>query len=554
MRLPAKLLIALQCSIAIQAFCNFSVRADTNELKLGFDAYQQKNYAEAIKHLDKYLATNKPDARTIYYLALANLQNGQSNRAKQLFQYIVKAFPSTVEARQAQTTLTKLGVPSETSAATTDSTSSDEAKAAETAAKMFDGKYKDKRIVLTDEAYRKEYATIPTQVSIPVTHTAHGDIVTGTIDGQGFYLQFSHSWETRLSLADLAKAKIPEPKRPPDDKEGTVPLWKMVVDLNLGGVKRKVPATVLKEHSGYPELGSSFFEDLKVDSSGGNSLILRKKDAIAGSPKASVDQYKQEFAKLPDTAEVHFVRADSGHMLVDAFVNGRLIKCYFDTGANEHFGANHLREAGLPVPTGKPDGYTGGWAGAPVPIWKTSATLKIGNMTRTVPITVEENMALPPLVGQEFIRDYQYSIDAAGGRMILTKKTAKVAASSVSLNSLYDIPCEIEGDREFVTLTVNGRKCSHVLIDTGASSTILSPGSAMALGIDTSGGRSMMMTGVGGNVTMREVSMDLRLGPIVKSDFPVKVGGMGMNAIGQDFMSGWRFTVDREAKLLRFFH
>jgi hypothetical protein len=62
------------------------------------------------------------------------------------------------------------------------------------------------------------------------------------------------------------------------------------------------------------------------------------------------------------------------------------------------------------------------------------------------------------------------------------------------------------------------------------------------------------MTGVGGNVSMRVCYYDLRLGPITRKDFRVLVGGQAGNCIGQDFMEGWRFKVDRQKNLMRFFH
>lgn len=272
-------------------------------------------------------------------------------------------------------------------------------------------------------------------------------------------------------------------------------------------------------------------------------------------PDAEADvKYKEELAKLPNKVDIRFNRSDNGHMMVDAYLNGRPIKCWFDTGANEYFGANQLREIGLPPPSGDPDTYTRGWAGKQVPIWRRTMTLKVGTLERTLPISISETADLLPLIGQGFVKDYQYAVDSNAGRMVLTKKTDVQESAKATLNSLYDIPCDVEDQREYVAITVNGKQCDGVLIDTGASSTILSAAAASRLGIDTSNGRRTRIVGVGGDVAMVQVYADVRLGPITKLDFPILVGGAGGSAIGQDFMTGWRFTVDREAKLLKFFH
>ena len=104
-------------------------------------------------------------------------------------------------------------------------------------------------------------------------------------------------------------------------------------------------------------------------------------------------------------------------------------------------------------------------------------------------------------------------------------------------------------------MTVDGKQCSKVLIDTGASMTIISLDQASSMGLDIPDNAPVMMAGgVGGMIPFRRVGLDIRLGPIFKQDFPVMIGGNAGCAIGQDFMAGWRFTVDRDARMVKFFH
>lgn len=542
--------LAVLLAICFQGKC---FAAD--EMQLGLDAYKQQNFAEAIKHLDIELQA-KPSARAAYFLAVANVHLGKSARAQKLFEYIVSAYPGSAEAGLAKTALAKLKPETASSPSTPPPADGAPAKTfGDTLA--IDGKYKDKRIVQSQSAYEKELAAIPSQVRIPITSGGVGGAtaIIGSINNQNFYFRNNQKWETYVSVEDLQRARIEVPKGPTNGKENEKPVWKIALDITIGGIKRKVPVSVFKEHAGYPELGTAFFEGFAVDSSGGTMVLRKKTIASAKSPHSAIEDYQKEYAKLPDTAEIRFRPGEQGHMLVDAQVNGRSMQCWFDTGANAFFGLNNLRQAGLPLPTGDPDTATRGWAGKTVSAWTMTIPVKLGSMTRMIPALVSSEWEKPPLLGQEFLRDYQYSIDSAGGRMLLTKKHVQSAKPLAPAHSLYDVKCDVNNDREYVTLMVNGQRCHGVLIDTGAAFTIISKPMADSLGIVIPKGAPYYQgSGVGGEFTLREVECDLRLGPVFKQGFPVRIGGEAGCAIGQDFMSGWRFSVDREQKLLRFFH
>jgi|AGTN01.3.fsa_nt_gi Uncharacterized protein conserved in bacteria len=363
-----------------------------DELQTGLAAFNAKKYGEAADHFQKYLKGRTPDPRTTYYVALCYMNTGQTARAKQYFDYIVRNFPQSQEFALSQKALTRWG----------------------------------------------------------------GGAASGAVAG-----------------------------------------------------------------------------------------------VVSGDPAGGVGD--AELAKLPDTTDFRYQEGPNGHMEVTAYINGRPMTCWFDTGASAYFGKNQLRELGIPLPQGPADGVTAGWAGRPVETWHVTTSVKIGNMTRVLPLTVAEEWDNPPLVGQDFVKGFQYAIDSGGKRVTLTKKLT--VAAGTRTNSLYDVPCVVEGEREYVTVNVEGKPCSGVLIDTGASMTIISNDRAASMGLNIPEDAPMMMAGgVGGMIPFRKVELDLRLGPIIKQDFPVMIGGNAGCAIGQDFMSGWRFTVDRDAKLLKFFH
>jgi predicted aspartyl protease len=288
----------------------------------------------------------------------------------------------------------------------------------------------------------------------------------------------------------------------------------------------------------------------------GSSTSASRSGSNTGKSQSSA--YKPEddpeFASLPQTAKLRFRHGEQGHMVVDAYLNGHPIKAMFDTGANTYLNTNALKSAGIAPPGRPPDTYARGWAGVAIPAWRMKMQITVGDLTRTQTVTFQQSSAdgdaIMPLIGQDFINGYKYAIDEAGGWINLTKRGGESAA----YNPAYDVPCVKRGKDDYVPLEINGKQVV-AFIDTGASSTIIDDITFARLGLSMpSDAPYVGMSGVGGGFTCRQVEMDLKLGPIRKQNFRVLVGGTAGNGIGQDFMKGWRYTVDHDRNLLRFFH
>lgn len=257
---------------------------------------------------------------------------------------------------------------------------------------------------------------------------------------------------------------------------------------------------------------------------------------------------------LPNEGKFYFSPGDHGHMNVQATINGRPINCWFDTGApGLFFSMNQLKQLGIATPSTPPDTYVSGWAGRKIPAWNMSLTIKLGNMSRTLNAKVQAgDYDLQPLIGYSFVQGYEYQIDQAG-RCVYMKKSG-TNSSSMAINSLYDVPCKIIQTKPIVPLEINGRK-APVFVDTGSNSTNLDLATVQALGIQIpADAPTTMATGVGGSLVYRIIYVDLRMGPISKKEFPIQVGGAAGSCVGQDFLSGWRYTIDENKSLLRFFH
>ena len=265
------------------------------------------------------------------------------------------------------------------------------------------------------------------------------------------------------------------------------------------------------------------------------------------------DEDAGDLASLPDISRVYFTTGEHGHMFVDATVNGRPMKCMFDTGATGFtLGFNHLKQMGLPLPHGNPQSANSGWAGNSVPIWFMDVNLKVGPITRKIRAKVQEEMSMEPLIGYAFMKGLKYEIDNKGKCMVVSKP--KFMVSGNQENQLYDIPCKMVNTKAVVPLKVNNKQIA-AFVDTGSNSTIMNAATVHSLGVDIPSDAPVEYGGgIGGVTSFRIIEMDLRFGPISKQNFPVRVGGSCGNAIGQDFLAGYRFTIDQDKQMMRFFH
>jgi len=329
--------------------------------------------------------------------------------------------------------------------------------------------------------------------------------------------------------------------------------------LNRPADARAIYRTVVNNYAGTYEAGLAAQMLQRLDPTyvppagiGGATAPKTASAASAAIPRVS-GLGGEDMSKLPDEARVPFTTDPSGHMRVTVYLENRPIEAHFDTGANAHFGKNHLAAAGIPMPKGEPNDTSSGWAGTPVPCWRQPMRIKMGNMTRNAAVTVEENMNMTPLVGQEFIQGYQCEVDN-GSHYIILRKSGAFKQSSQEVSSLYDIPCVRRHQRDYVNMVINGRSL-EVLIDTGADSSTFNPDDLKSIGIRVPDDAPVTTSqGVGGSFTLRTMWVEAKLGPIWKKDFPIHVGGSAGSAVGQDFLGSQRFTIDRERNLMRFFH
>ena len=273
-----------------------------------------------------------------------------------------------------------------------------------------------------------------------------------------------------------------------------------------------------------------------------------------GSSSASVHSYGA--STLPEQATIFFEKGDD-RLQVNCYINNRPIKMVFDTGATGVVvGKNQLEEMGIHPPNGEASGQSGGASNnAMQSYWIMNADLKVGTILRqNFPIKVLAFNSALPLLGQSFIQDFEYSIDRNAGTIRLRRKGSDRGRATSTAG--FGVPFTWEGPKMVVNVEVNGRPYPKYF-DTGNSASSISFGmdDLKALNINTDEGESVTTTGVSGSGSgLRLRIRRLKLGPIERFDCPVigNYQASGRPLVGQEFYEGYEYTVDNDAKMIRF--
>lgn len=272
-----------------------------------------------------------------------------------------------------------------------------------------------------------------------------------------------------------------------------------------------------------------------------------------GGSSSSVRSYSS--AGLPEQATIFFEKGDA-QLKVDVYINNRPLKMTFDTGATGIVvGKNQLQEMGIRLPEGEPTGQSGGSSNASLQsYWMMPADVKVGTILRqNFPIKVLAYNAAPPLLGQSFIQDFEYSIDRNAGAIRLKKKGS---GGSGAARGGYAVPFSWEGPKMVVNVEVNGRSYP-MYFDTGNSASAISMGmnDVKALNLSTEDGEAVTHSGVTGSGSGLRFKVNrVKLGPIEKynCDVTANYGSLGRPLVGQDLYEGYEYTVDNDQRVIRF--
>ncbi len=266
-------------------------------------------------------------------------------------------------------------------------------------------------------------------------------------------------------------------------------------------------------------------------------------------------------AGLPESSTVYFRPSAGGGdnplLMIPATINGQSLEMCFDTGAHGVVvGKNHLAELHIPPPSGPPTGKAGGVGSSGYQdTWEMNANVKVGEISRNMPIVVYENMSAPPLLGQTFFNAFTYEIDNGAHSIRFRKKASGIFGGNYGTG----VPFERDPHNpthQIVTAMVNGRPMK-MFFDTGAQGVVFTYEQCRAAGIQIpEDAESQQSMGVGG--TTAGVAFPIRslsMGPISKSNFTINViqnAAMPFPLMGQSFFNDYTTYVDEQQSRILF--
>lgn len=275
--------------------------------------------------------------------------------------------------------------------------------------------------------------------------------------------------------------------------------------------------------------------------------------------------YSSPHDRFPDEARVAFTR-EAGCMFVEGQFNNRPSKIMFDTASEGTiFGKNHLQAMGIPAPSGEPTG-TSTSGGSVQKTWDMRMDIKIGSIERgNFPVVIKESMLDSPSLGQSFFKDFAYSVDNNARTINFVKKGSRSAAGMGSASSSQasrssdpnNVPfTKDDNDQIVVTVMIEGKQ-AQMYFDTGASGVMMSRDQARKFGITVpEDAQDTVANGTSAQLRGKKFPIrSLRMGPIDKRNFDISVidnFNFGLPLLGQSFFGDSNYTIDNDAKLIRF--
>lgn len=385
----------------------------------GINAYQRKDYKEAIRQLQTALKANPYDYTSIYYLALSYQQSGDTKNAKLEYGRLIDKFGYTSAAKNAQVALSYLD-PSylkqllrrNPGAAPVAATT----PAAATATRVIEPEFR----------VTHDFDNLPNEARIyfqwenkSSRENERSMIVDASVNNRSIKMVFDTAAEdTVFGKNHLRQLGVQPPEGPAQTEtlgvgssKGTK-TWFMRTNIKVGSIERKnFPISVQEELPTEPLLGQTFFKDFHytVDSTSQSpSIKFIKKTRVAAAPRTTTGG-----GRSVDRNSVPF-RKEGNELVVMVEVNGRPMAMFFDTGAvGCSFSKEHIKSLNLQVPDDAQEETATGIGGSTQSKVFNISRIKMGPIDRSdFAISVVDQTAMKyPLLGQSFLTGWQYTID-----------------------------------------------------------------------------------------------------------------------------------------------
>ncbi len=248
------------------------------------------------------------------------------------------------------------------------------------------------------------------------------------------------------------------------------------------------------------------------------------------------------------------------HFLVPAKFNGNRIDAMFDTGAEHCVVAMHqLKALNISLPENAKTIVVSGAAGTGTMARLTQATVTVGTLTRSVPVIVLNDPRFKePIIGQQFIKGYQFKIDNRQRQIHLSKGGESLQPRKVGVTKKgYSVPFTMSGNSLIVDVEIN-RKPAKMIFDTGAFDTCFALQHAMAVGMRLNSQANFSVGGADGTAPATFGTIErFEFGPIVKSNLRVVVvlrGGPSLPLLSPKlFVDDRNYVIDQENRVITFY-
>ncbi|MDP3508681.1 MAG: retroviral-like aspartic protease family protein [Candidatus Melainabacteria bacterium] len=375
-RLLTSCLVSLYCSVgAVLAI------EESEFYRQGTLLFKKQEYLQAFDSFAKAVQTQPDNAEAAYYLAVTLHHLGHLDKAKEQYKIVVDGFPGTAAAQQAATILRQLSV-----------------------------------------AKQAESAGLPKETWVKYERRGNSIEVDGLVNNHPVKFDFDTGAERcLLTPVQLKQLGLPMPTGSPSGygagigQTKPIPVWHTNVDLKVGRIERRnFPILVSSVPMDFPLLGQDFYCDFEYSIDTASKTISFRQHGLDSSavakkaaPPLTVDSAGHYVFSVP------FVK-EGNSLIVSALINGKNVPMVFDTGAVFClFSKSEASHAGISIDTRRPAFPISGLSGQTMAQVGVIGNIKLGPIERhnfAIGISDQANTA-KPLLGQDFVGDWNYTID-----------------------------------------------------------------------------------------------------------------------------------------------
>ena len=381
--------------LLLLSLCVQGARADAY-YDQGVRLFNQRNYKAAAPYFETALQNSPWDSNAYYYAALTYHYLGDWRRAKEAYRQVLGRFPGSEAATLAAAALKRIDPNFRPAAGQATSSSAGGSAGSQ-----------GERVSSSPNS-SADYDSLPNEAKIYFTRERDSLMVDTEVNNRSMKMVFDTGASSCvLGKNHLQQLNITPPSGGPTGavvgvgSSGVVPTWNLPVRLKVGNIVRdNFQVTVQDYLPTDPLLGQTFFRDFEYTiDNGANSISFRKKGQAGSSTR---DNYTIPFTK------------EGNEIVVNVEVNGRPCPMYFDTGAEKiSFGKEQLQRLGLSIPEDAREGTSTGIGGSTKSYSFAIQRMRLGPIDKSdveVSVTEAANIG-KPLLGQNFYKDWQYTID-----------------------------------------------------------------------------------------------------------------------------------------------